>query len=127
MTNVDAMTDRADRIATDWASSPRWKRARRDYSAEDVVRLQGSFVEEHTLASAMAERLWELITGRDYVNSLGPKCFGFGSDRERGRGLNEGYTVREHRPAREAAREAAIRDRKRASPVYCPNDYWRYP
>ena len=71
MTNVDAMTDRADRIATDWASSPRWKRARRDYSAEDVVRLQGSFVEEHTLASAMAERLWELITGPDYVNSLG--------------------------------------------------------
>ena len=71
MTTVDAMTDRADRIATDWASSPRWKRARRDYSAEDVVRLQGSFVEEHTLASAMAERLWELITGRDYVNSLG--------------------------------------------------------
>jgi isocitrate/methylisocitrate lyase len=70
-TMTEVAADRADRIAREWAINPRWAGVRRDYTAEDVVRLQGSFVEELTLSRAMAERLWELITSRDYVNALG--------------------------------------------------------
>jgi isocitrate/methylisocitrate lyase len=42
----------------------RWNGIERTYNAEDVVRLRGSVVEEHTLARLGAERLWQLI-GRD--------------------------------------------------------------
>ena len=44
---------------------------RRDYSAEDVARLRGSVVVEHTLARLGAERLWMLLQQRDYVHALG--------------------------------------------------------
>ena len=49
----------------------RWKGIERPYSAEDVQRLRGSVVVEHTLARLGAERLWELLHTEDYVNSLG--------------------------------------------------------
>ena len=71
MSNVEAIKGRAETIAHDWASNPRWDGVARDYTAEDVVRLQGSFVEELTLARSAAEKLWRLITRRDYVNALG--------------------------------------------------------
>ena len=69
---VDARirTEAAD-LAQDWAGNPRWAGVRRDYSAEDVVRLRGSVREEHTLARRGAERLWELLHTRDYVHALG--------------------------------------------------------
>ena len=54
-----------------WKSHPRWADVRRDYSAEDVVRLRGSFRPEHTVARAGAERLWALLHDRDYVHALG--------------------------------------------------------
>src|SRR5699024_619845 len=43
----------------------------RDYEPEDVVKLRGSLIEEHTLARHGAERLWDLINTEDYVNALG--------------------------------------------------------
>jgi isocitrate lyase len=55
----------------DWANNPRWQGITRPYTAEEVVRLRGSLRESHTLANAMADRLWELMTSRDYVNALG--------------------------------------------------------
>ncbi|WP_324652903.1 isocitrate lyase [Georgenia sp. H159] len=58
-------------LAQEWASNPRWTGVRRDYTAEDVVRLRGSVREEHTLARRGAERLWELLHTRDYVHALG--------------------------------------------------------
>ncbi|HLV03117.1 isocitrate lyase [uncultured Georgenia sp.] len=61
----------AAELARDWASNPRWAGIRRDYSAEDVVRLRGSVREEHTLARRGAERLWELLHTREYVHALG--------------------------------------------------------
>lgn len=54
-----------------WATDPRWQGIRRDYSADDVIRLRGSFVIEHTLARLGAERLWELLKHEDYVAALG--------------------------------------------------------
>ena len=43
----------------------------RAYSEEDVQRLRGSVVIEHTLARRGARRLWELLHTEDYVNALG--------------------------------------------------------
>ena len=52
---------RAEAMTKKWASESRWNGIERRYSAEDVVRLQGSIVVEQTLARIGAERLWELL------------------------------------------------------------------
>ncbi|MBK7022154.1 MAG: isocitrate lyase [Sulfuritalea sp.] len=71
------MTDRkaqAAALAKDWAENPRWKGIKRGYSAEDVVRLRGTFPIEHTLAKRGAEKLWSLVNGsakKGYVNAFG--------------------------------------------------------
>ena len=71
------MSDRkaqAAALAKDWAENPRWKGIKRGYSAEDVVRLRGTFPIEHTLAHRGAEKLWSLVNGtakKGYVNSFG--------------------------------------------------------
>ncbi|MEM9462856.1 MAG: isocitrate lyase [Myxococcota bacterium] len=49
----------------------RWAGVKRPYSADDVLRLRGSVVVEHTLARLGAERLWRLMHELDYVHSLG--------------------------------------------------------
>jgi malate synthase A len=49
----------------------RWAGVKRDYSPEDVVRLQGSVKIKHTLAEMGAVRLWNLLEGEDYVAALG--------------------------------------------------------
>lgn len=71
MTNDDIITQRAKAIEDDWNSNPRWNGIQRDHTAADVVKLQGSMVEEHTLASRMADKLWDLLTTEDYVHALG--------------------------------------------------------
>ena len=37
-------------LEKDWATNPRWKGVKRNYSAADVVRLRGTTGIEHTLA-----------------------------------------------------------------------------
>ncbi len=44
---------------------------RRDYTPDDVSKLQGSVVVEHTLARLGAERLWQLLQDRPFVPALG--------------------------------------------------------
>ena len=65
------MTGEIQRLRHEWDTSPRWTGVDRPYGPDDVVRLRGSLREEHTMASAMAEKLWSLLTGGDYVNALG--------------------------------------------------------
>ena len=68
------MTNRKDAaaaLAKDWAENPRWKGIQRGYSADDVVRLRGSFPIEYTLARRGAEKLWDLLHNQPYVNCLG--------------------------------------------------------
>ena len=57
-------------IEQEW-NSPRWRGVTRPYTAEDVARLRGSVKTEHTLARMGAERLWEMMHERPYVNALG--------------------------------------------------------
>ena len=68
------MATREQQIAAlkkDWAENPRWKDVKRNYTAEDVVRLRGSLHVEHTLAKRGAEKLWNMVTTEPFVNSLG--------------------------------------------------------
>jgi isocitrate lyase len=58
-------------IAKDWAENPRWKGVRRPYAAEDVCRLRGSVLVEHSLARRGADKLWKLLKEETLVNALG--------------------------------------------------------
>ena len=61
----------ADEIRKDWDTNPRWKNVKRDYSAEEVVKLSGSVKIEYSLANQGAEKLWNSINNEDFVNALG--------------------------------------------------------
>jgi isocitrate lyase len=58
-------------IEKDWAENPRWEGVKRNYTAEDVLKLRGSVKIEYTIAKLGAERLWKLMKETDYVNALG--------------------------------------------------------
>ncbi len=61
----------AAQMTQDWAKSPRWAGIQRPYSAEQVLRLRGSFRIEHTVARMGAERLWHLVHTDPFVRALG--------------------------------------------------------
>ena len=66
--------EKIEALEQDWKNNPRWANVKRDYSAEDVVRLRGSVQLEYTLARNGAEKLWNLINGsskKGYVNCMG--------------------------------------------------------
>ncbi|QNH63247.1 isocitrate lyase [Hymenobacter sediminicola] len=63
--------ERIAAIKQEWATNPRWKGIKRPYSAEDVVKLQGSVQIEYSLARQGAERLWHLLHTEEYVAGLG--------------------------------------------------------
>ncbi|MGY2487754.1 isocitrate lyase [Cupriavidus sp. CP313] len=58
-------------LQKDWDTNPRWKGIKRNFTAEDVVRLRGSVQVEHTLARRGSEKLWNLLLTEPFVNSLG--------------------------------------------------------
>jgi isocitrate lyase len=62
---------RAAAIRARWAEDARWSGVERLYSAEDVVRLQGSVVVEQTLARRGADRLWEMLKREEPVRTFG--------------------------------------------------------
>ena len=68
---METISQQAANLRESWETDQRWAGIRRDYSAEDVIRLRGSFVEEHTLARRGAKRLWELLHTEDAVRALG--------------------------------------------------------
>ncbi|MBS0515496.1 MAG: isocitrate lyase [Proteobacteria bacterium] len=61
----------AEQIKLDWANNPRWAGIKRNYTAEDVVRLRGTVHVEHSLARLGAEKLWKSLHTDDFVNALG--------------------------------------------------------
>lgn len=63
--------ERAEKLQNEWKNEMRWVGIKRDYSAEDVIRLRGSIDIEHTLADRGAKKLWKLIHEEDYINALG--------------------------------------------------------
>ncbi len=61
----------AQALAKDWSDNSRWNGIKRNYTAEDVVRLRGSVMVEHTLAKRGSEKLWNLMHTEPLVNALG--------------------------------------------------------
>lgn len=61
----------ANELQKKWSTDPRWTGIRRDYTAQDVVRLAGSMQIQHTLADRGAKKLWELLHQPEAVRALG--------------------------------------------------------
>ncbi|UYQ77954.1 isocitrate lyase [Glutamicibacter sp. JL.03c] len=74
-TNETSIDNRIAAIETDWDNNPRWNGVTRDYTAADVVKLQGRVQEEHTLAKRGSQKLWKQLTEETptggYTNALG--------------------------------------------------------
>ena len=49
----------------------RWSGIKRPYTRDDVHRLQGTLVPEHTFAKRGAEKLWQLLDSETFVPALG--------------------------------------------------------
>ncbi|MBI1834468.1 MAG: isocitrate lyase, partial [Burkholderiales bacterium] len=60
-----------DQLQKDWDTNPRWTGIKRNYTAEDVVRLRGSLQVEHTIAKRGALKLWDLVNNEPFINALG--------------------------------------------------------
>ena len=61
----------ADILDQEWHESPRWAGVTRPYQAQDVLRLRGSVIVEHTLARLGADKLWRGLHEKPFVNALG--------------------------------------------------------
>jgi isocitrate lyase len=62
---------RIQQLVTDWTTNPRWKGIERPYSAEKVVKLQGSYQIEYSIARRGAEVLWHKLNNQEWVAGLG--------------------------------------------------------
>jgi isocitrate lyase len=63
--------ERIQQLITDWTVNPRWENVERPYTAEEVVKLQGSLTIEHSIAKLGAEKLWNRLNNQDFVAGLG--------------------------------------------------------
>ncbi|WP_039944404.1 isocitrate lyase [Thermicanus aegyptius] len=61
----------AEELQKEWETNPRWAGIKREYKAEDVIRLQGSVKIEYTLARLGADRLWKLLHEEPFIRALG--------------------------------------------------------
>src|SRR5277367_6488483 len=68
---METISQQAANLQAQWETDQRWATIERTYTAQDVIRLRGSVVEEHTLARRGASRLWELLHSGGYVATLG--------------------------------------------------------
>ncbi len=66
-----SLTGAAKELAHQWASDPRWRGIKRDYTADEVIRLRTSFPIEYSLAKRGAKRLWSSLHTEPFVASLG--------------------------------------------------------
>jgi isocitrate lyase len=61
MSSTPSREEQIRQLEQDWAENPRWAGVERPYSAEDVVKLRGHVLIEHTLARLGAEKMWQRI------------------------------------------------------------------
>ncbi|GAA3510003.1 isocitrate lyase [Aquimarina addita] len=62
---------RIEELIIDWTTNPRWKNIERPYTAEEVIKLQGSYKIEHSIARQGAEKLWMKLRTQQFVAGLG--------------------------------------------------------
>ena len=71
MANRLPREERINRVESGWKYVDRWAGVRRDYTAEDVIRLRGSMEVQHTLADEGARKFWIFLHSEEYVPALG--------------------------------------------------------
>ncbi|MGE0633817.1 MAG: isocitrate lyase, partial [Pseudobdellovibrionaceae bacterium] len=52
-----------------WSTAPRWRGVRRNYKAQEVLKLKTSLPIEYSIARHGAEKLWSLMNQTPYVNT----------------------------------------------------------
>lgn len=62
---------KATELQKQWTTNPRWTGIKREYTADDVVKLAGSLQIQHTLAERGSRKLWELLQQPEAVRALG--------------------------------------------------------
>jgi len=62
---------KATELQKKWETEQRWQGIKRDYTAQDVVKLAGSLTIKHTLAERGANKLWNLLQQPEAVRALG--------------------------------------------------------
>lgn len=63
--------EKIQQLITDWETNVRWKGIKRPYTAAEVVKLQGSYQIEYSIARRGAEILWKKLNSQDFVAGLG--------------------------------------------------------
>ena len=63
--------EQIQKLEQEWLENPRWKGIKRPYSAEDVLKLRGSYNLDYTIAKLMSETLWNKLNNKDFVAGLG--------------------------------------------------------
>ncbi len=58
-------------LEQDWLTNPRWIGVTRPYTAEDVLKLRGSYKLDYTIANEMSQKLWHKLNNQDWVAGLG--------------------------------------------------------
>lgn len=58
-------------LEKDWLTNPRWIGVIRPYTAEDVLKLRGSYKLDYTIANEMSRKLWHKLNNQDWVAGLG--------------------------------------------------------
>lgn len=54
-----------------WTTDSRWTGIKRNYTAEEVVKLRPSLLVEHTIAKHTSEKLWKRLSTGPYLNTFG--------------------------------------------------------
>lgn len=68
---MNTINEKAQKLAAEWKTNPRWAGVKRTYSAEEVIQLKGSYEIEYSLARRGAEILWHKLHTQKVVSSLG--------------------------------------------------------
>lgn len=63
--------ERIHALIQEWAQNPRWKGIERPYSAEEVVKLQGNILVDHSIARQTSEKFWDYLHSEKFVAGLG--------------------------------------------------------
>ncbi|UOE42433.1 isocitrate lyase [Chryseobacterium suipulveris] len=63
--------EQIQQLEKEWLENPRWNSVKRPYSAEEVLKLRGSYKIDYTIAKLMSEKLWEKLNSQDFVAGLG--------------------------------------------------------
>ncbi|MDR6487688.1 isocitrate lyase [Chryseobacterium vietnamense] len=58
-------------LEQDWLTNPRWNGVKRPYTAEEVLKLRGSYTIDYTIATEMSKKFWDKLNTQDYVAGLG--------------------------------------------------------